>query len=196
MSVDMLVALTVFCLVSSITPGPNNLMLLSSGINFGVRRSLRHLWGVQLGFNAMVILLGIGLAEVVKLYPSSLQILKYVSVAYLCYLAYKIANSGEVADKAHQPQPLSFIQAVLFQWVNPKAWVMVLSALAVYAPDHTLMSVLIISLSFILVGVPSSFTWLLAGKSLRRFLANPIKLRIFNIVMAALLVASFIPMLD
>lgn len=135
MSLDMLVALSVFCLVSSITPGPNNLMLLSSGINFGLRRSIGHLLGVALGFNAMVILMGLGVSQVFISYPNSYQVLKYLSIAYLMYLAYKIANSATLGDGKDRQAPINFIQAALFQWVNPKAWSMALSVNAVYAPD-------------------------------------------------------------
>ena len=149
MNLDMLLALSVFCLVSSITPGPNNLMLLSSGINFGIRRSLGHLFGVALGFNAMVILVGIGVSQVFELYPNSYLVLKYLSVAYLSYLAYKIANSGQLSDEKSRQTPISFVQAVLFQWVNPKAWTMALSVNAVYAPDQSFTAVLLVSLVFL-----------------------------------------------
>lgn len=196
MNLDMLIALSVFCLVSSITPGPNNLMLLSSGINFGIRRSLGHLFGVALGFNAMVVLVGIGVSQIFEMYPDSYLVLKYFSIAYLSYLAYKIANSGGIGDDKDRQKPISFVQAVLFQWVNPKAWTMALSVNAVYAPDQSLAAVLLVSLVFLVCNFPAITMWLVAGQGMKRFLSEPQKLKAFNIVMAGLLVASFIPMLD
>ena len=196
MSVDMLIALSVFCLVSSITPGPNNLMLLSSGINFGIRRSLGHLFGVALGFNVMVVLVGVGVSQVFELYPDSYIVLKYLSICYLSYLAYKIANSGSITNDSARQKPISFIQAVLFQWVNPKAWTMALSVNAVYASDQTLTAVLLVSAVFLLCNFPAITLWLVAGQGLKQFLSQPQKLKVFNILMAGLLVSSFIPMLD
>jgi len=196
MNLDMLIALSVFCLVSSITPGPNNLMLLSSGINFGIRRSLGHLFGVALGFNAMVILVGIGISQIFEIYPDAYIVLKYVSIVYLTYLAYKIANSGALSDNKERQKPITFVQAVLFQWVNPKAWTMALSVNAVYAPDQSLTAVLVVSGVFLLWNFPAILVWLMAGQGMKRFLSEPAKLKMFNILMAGLLVASFIPMLD
>ncbi len=196
MNIEMLIGLSVFCLVSSITPGPNNLMLLSSGINFGIRRSLGHLFGVALGFNAMVILVGIGVSQVFELYPSSYLVLKYLSIGYLSYLAYKIANSSSLSNNDVRQKPISFTQAVLFQWVNPKAWTMALSVNSVYAPEQTLTAVLLVSLVFLICNFPAITMWLVAGQGMKQFLSDPKKLRAFNILMAGLLVASFIPMLD
>lgn len=194
MNIDMLVALSVFCLVSSITPGPNNLMLLSSGINFGLRRSLGHLFGVALGFNAMVILVGIGVSQVFEVYPASYLVLKYLSITYLLYLAYKIANSGSLGDEKEGQKPISFAQAVLFQWVNPKAWTMALSVNAVYAPDQTLTAVLLVSVVFFLCNFPAITLWLVAGQGMKRLLSVPVRLKAFNFAMAILLIGSFIPM--
>ena len=196
MNIEMLIGLSIFCLVSSITPGPNNLMLLSSGINFGIRRSLGHLFGVALGFNAMVILVGIGVSQIFELYPSSYLVLKYLSIAYLSYLAYKIANSSSLSNSDVRQKPISFTQAVLFQWVNPKAWTMALSVNSVYAPEQTLAAVLLVSLVFLICNFPAITMWLVAGQGMKQFLSEPKKLRAFNILMAGLLVASFIPMLD
>lgn len=194
MNIDMLVALSVFCLVSSITPGPNNLMLLSSGINFGLRRSLGHLFGVALGFNAMVILVGIGVSQVFEAYPTSYLVLKYLSITYLLYLAYKIANSGSLGDEKEGQKPISFAQAVLFQWINPKAWTMALSVNAVYAPDQTLTAVLLVSAVFFLCNFPAITLWLVAGQGMKRLLSVPARLKAFNFAMAILLIGSFIPM--
>ena len=119
MNIEILLALTLFALVSSITPGPNNLMLMASGANFGFRRSIPHMLGVSLGFTLMVLLVGVGLVQVFDLFPVSYQILKVVSVAYLLYLAWKIgtAASGNNDTKAGGT-PFTFVQAALFQWVS------------------------------------------------------------------------------
>ena len=196
MSVDFLIALSVFCFVTSITPGPNNLMLLSSGINFGIRRSLGHLFGVVLGFCAMVILVGVGISKLFVLYPESYIILKYISIAYLIFLAYKIANSSSISEDNTNQKPISFIQAVLFQWVNPKAWSMALSVNAVYAPDQSLPAVLFVSAVFLVCGFPALTIWLVSGQGLKHILSQPKKLKVFNVLMAGLLICSFIPMLD
>ena len=196
MNIDVLLALAVFCLVSSITPGPNNLMLLSSGINFGFRRSIGHLSGVVVGFVLMLFLVGVGVSQVFELYPSSYTLLKYVSVAYLTYLAYKIANSKGLSAENNKDNPITFNQAVLFQWVNPKAWTMAVSANSVYAPDQSIGAVLWVSLVFFICNLPAVSLWLVAGQSMKTWLSDPIKLKVFNVLMAGLLVASFIPMLD
>ena len=194
-SIEMITGLVIFCFVSSITPGPNNLMLLSSGINFGLKRSLGHVFGVALGFTAMVILVGIGVSKLFELFPVSYLILKYVSVAYLCYLAYKIATSAELSNSEKKSKPITFMQAVLFQWINPKAWTMALSANAIYAPDQSLNAVLLVAMVFLICNLPSITVWLVAGKGLKTFLSEPKKLRVFNWLMASLLIISFIPSL-
>ena len=136
MSYDLLLALTLFAFVSSITPGPNNLMLMASGANFGFRRTLPHLLGVGIGFTLMIVLVGVGLVQVFDLYPISHQILKVVSVIYLLWLAWKIANAAPPeGDVQSAGTPITFIQAALFQWVNPKAWTMALTAISAYTPD-------------------------------------------------------------
>ena len=131
MNTELLIALITFCFVSSITPGPNNLMLLSSGLNFGLRRSISHLLGVAIGFSVMVLLVGIGVSQLFQSLPASYTVLKWVSIVYLGYLAYKIANNHTIDEVASDAKPFTFMQAALFQWVNPKAWTMALSVNAV-----------------------------------------------------------------
>ncbi len=195
MSADILVALLVFALVSTITPGPNNLMLLASGMNFGLRRSLPHMAGVVLGLVAMVLLLGIGVAQGLARLPQAMLALKAASVLYMLWLAWKIATAAAPGTRgAPGGRPLTFLQAAAFQWVNPKAWAMALTALGVYAMGET-PGVAIVAAAFLLVGPPCNLLWIAAGERLRRLVANPAALRRVNVAMAALLVLSLWPVL-
>jgi threonine/homoserine/homoserine lactone efflux protein len=196
MTYEIVLGLTVFALVSSLTPGPNNLMLMASGANFGFRRSLPHMLGVSLGFTVMVLLVGIGLVQVFEAFPLSYTLLKVVSLAYLLYLAWKIATAapaGNDADKAGTP--MTFIQAALFQWVNPKAWTMALTAVSVYSPSHSLTAVAFVAGVFGAVNFPCIGVWTTMGQQLQRILTNPMRLRAFNVCMALLLVGSLYPVL-
>jgi threonine/homoserine/homoserine lactone efflux protein len=194
MTYDLVLALSLFALVSSITPGPNNLMLMASGANFGFRRTIPHMLGVGIGFTLMIVLVGIGLVQIFDLYPISHQILKVVSVIYLFWLARKIANAAPPeGDVANESTPITFIQAALFQWVNPKAWTMALTAITAYAPNQTLGSVIWVALVFGIVNLPSVSLWTVLGEQMARFLTSAARLRAFNWLMAALLVASLYP---
>ena len=196
MTYDLLLVLIIFAFVSSITPGPNNLMLMASGANFGFRRTIPHMLGVGIGFTMMIVLVGVGLVQIFDLYPKSYQILKVVSVLYLLWLAWKIANAAPPeGDVQSESTPITFIQAALFQWVNPKAWTMALTALAAYTPDQTLVSVMWVALVFGLVNIPSISVWTVLGEQMARFLTSAARLRAFNWLMAALLVASLYPVI-
>ena len=191
-----LLALAAFAFVSSITPGPNNLMLMSSGIRFGLARSWPHLLGISLGFVVMVIGVGAGLAQVFVALPQAQSVLKFASVAYLLYLAWKIATAEPHLDAPDSAasRPMTFLQAALFQWVNPKAWTMALTAVTVYLPPPGGMSALLLVAGlFGLVNLPSCGVWAVLGTSMRRLLADPRHLRTFNRMAAALLVASLYP---
>ena len=195
MSTDLLWALFLYAFVTSITPGPNNLMLMSSGATFGFRRTIPHMLGIGIGFTVMVFLVGLGLTGFFDVVPYSYDVLKVVSVVYLCWLAWKIANSGESKSDGTSGRPLTFLQAALFQWVNPKAWYMALMAITLYAPDRSLFSVLVVSLAFGAVNLPCVSCWTVLGQQMRLLLTNPIRLRLFNYVMAALLIVSLFPVL-
>lgn len=194
MTYELVLGLTVFALVSSITPGPNNLMLMASGANFGFRRSLPHMLGVALGFTVMVLLVGVGLVQVFEALPASYTLLKAVSLVYLSYLAWKIAvaaPAGEGLESAGTP--LTFIQAALFQWVNPKAWTMALTAVSIYSPSQSLTAVAFVAGVFGAVNLPCISFWTGMGQQLQRVLTNPRRLRAFNMLMALLLVGSIYP---
>lgn len=195
MTYDILTALILFALVSSITPGPNNMMLLASGANFGFRRSIPHMLGISIGHMIMVVLVGIGLMQVFDMYPVSHTILKVASVSYMLYLAWKVANAAAPDTTDSKSKPFSFLQAALFQWVNPKAWSMALTAVTLYAPDRTLAAVASVALVFAMTNLPSITTWTVLGLKIRHLLSNPVRLRAFNVTMAVLLVASLYPVL-
>ena len=199
MTYDLFAGLALFAFVSSITPGPNNLMLMASGANFGLRRSLPHMSGVALGFILMLILVGVGLVQIFDAYPVSYTILKIVSVGYLLFLAWKIARAsapGETEQGAEPTgRPITFLQAAAFQWVNPKAWAMALTATSVYAPDPSILGILTVAGIFALINYPCVGSWTLLGQQMRRILTNARRLRAFNWTMAALLVASLLPIL-
>ncbi|EFL89233.1 LysE family translocator [Ahrensia sp. R2A130] len=195
MSLEILLALISFAFVTSITPGPNNLMLMASGANFGVRRTVPHMLGVALGFVAMVALVGLGLAQIFDLYPVSRTVLQVISVIYMLWLAWKIATAAAPKDAETSGTPMTFLQAAAFQWVNPKAWAMALSAIAVYAPDRSLAAILLVAVIFGAVNLPSVGSWAWMGQQLKYVLTNATRLRIFNWTMAALLLASLYPVL-
>lgn len=191
MTYETLTALLAFAFVSSITPGPNNMMLMASGTNFGFKKTIPHMLGVSIGFALMLILVGIGLMELFELYPLSQKILKVCSVGFLLYLAYKIATAAPASGGSESTaRPMSFIQAVLFQWVNPKAWSMGLTSITLFCPSGELLEIVKVALVFALVNLPSVSLWTIMGQQLRRFLTDPKKLRGFNILMASLLVGS------
>ncbi|QMV65675.1 LysE family translocator [Pseudomonas berkeleyensis] len=197
MTTDLLLAFVAFAFVTSITPGPNNMMLLASGVNFGVRRSLPHMLGISLGFMLLVAAVGLGLGQLFEQVPLLHSVLRYAGAAYLLYLAWKIAQSGAPQSSgAAAAKPFTFLQAAAFQWVNPKAWIMAIGAITTYTPHEGFFTnVLLIAALFALVNCPSVGLWTVAGSLLRNWLNNPRALRAFNISMALLLVASLYPIL-
>lgn len=197
MSTDTLLALLAYAFVTSITPGPNNLMLLTSGVNFGFTRTIPHMLGVGIGFVVMLLAVGLGVGAVLTAFPALHTGLKIVGGIYLLYLAWKIAMARSFEDGGEsQAKPMTFLEAAAFQWVNPKAWVMAVTAMAVYSnPATPLLSVVLIGLIFGLVNLPSVSTWAGFGTALRGFLSDPVRLKWFNIAMGILLAATLWPML-
>jgi len=194
MPADLFLAFAAFALISSITPGPNNLMLMASGTNFGFVRTLPHMLGVSLGFVLMVLLVGLGLAQIFTHVPMAYTLLKSVCAVYLCYLAWKIATSAPPKAGEARGKPLTFTQAALFQWVNPKAWTMALTAVTAYAPsDAGLLTFVLIAVIFGVINLPSVGLWAVMGVQLRRVLQDPGALRTFNIAAALMLLASLYP---
>lgn len=197
MTYEMFTGLALFALVSSITPGPNNLMLMASGANFGFRLTLPHMLGVGIGFTLMIVLVGIGLIQLFDAWPLSYTILKVFSVIYLLYLAWKIATAAAPGDDAPTTnrKPMTFMQAVMFQWVNPKAWTMALTALTVYSSSQTLGAVTLVALVFGTINLPCVSLWTVLGQQIRRLLTSSRRLVAFNVTMAVLLVMSLYPVL-
>ena len=195
MTTELLLAFIAFALVTSVTPGPNNMMLLASGVNFGLRRSLPHMFGISLVFMLLVASVGLGLGQLFEQVPLLYSVLRYLGAAYLLYLAWKIANSGAPDSQNNAAgKPFSFLQAAAFQWVNPKAWIMAIGAITTYTPqENFVVNVLLIAALFALVNCPSVGLWTVAGSLLRNWLNNSRALRVFNIGMALLLVASLYP---
>lgn len=195
MTLDLLSALAVFAFVSSVTPGPNNLMLMASGANFGFRRTIPHMLGIGIGFTIMIVLVGLGLIGLFDAVPVTYLLLKIAAVVYLLYLAWRIATAGQPAAGQTAAKPMSFLAAAAFQWVNPKAWAMALTAIAAYAPDRSLGTILMVAAIFGAINLPTVSSWTVLGQEIRRFLGTPRRLRLFNWTCAALLVASLYPIL-
>ncbi|MFB1033988.1 MAG: LysE family translocator [Sinobacterium sp.] len=188
-------AFILFAISMLFTPGPNNVMLMTSGLNFGVNKSLPHLFGVCLGFPSMVVMVGLGLGVIFEQYPIIHDVIKVLGVLYLIYLAWQIAHAKPSTVSGKASSPFTFLQAALFQWVNPKAWVMASTSIAVYtsAAEDVLYQILLLATVFVLIGFCSGSTWLFLGKGLKRFLKSDAHRVLFNTVMAVLLVLSILP---
>ncbi|MGO6966797.1 LysE family translocator [Rhizobium leguminosarum] len=196
MPLDTFLALVLFAFTTSITPGPNNMMLFASGVNFGFRRTIPHMFGIGVGFFSLLIGVGLGLGALLHTVPVVYTALKFAGGAYLLWIAWKIASSRSLSEGRSGVEPMSFLAAAAFQWVNPKAWVMAVTAMATYTNTQLhLVSVLIVGLAFAAVNVPSVSTWAGFGSALREWLSDPVRLKWFNISMAVLLVLSLWPML-
>jgi len=191
-----LTALVTFAFATSITPGPNNMMLFASGVNFGFRRTIPHMLGIGVGFLSLLIGVGLGLGALLVTVPLLYTGLKIAGGLYLVYIAWKIGSSRTLGEGKASARPMTFLGAAAFQWVNPKAWVMAVTAMAVYVdPNSYVWSVVVIGLVFAAVNLPSVSTWAGFGSVLREWLSVPVRLKWFNITMAVLLVASLWPML-
>ena len=200
MSPDSILALVGFAFATSVTPGPSNLTLLATSANFGFRRCIPLVFGTNLSFLSMILVVGFGLGQVLQATTVAYTGLKVVSLLYILWLAWKIARAtpppnGE-DNSAREGRPLTFLQMALLQWVNPKAWAVALAVTAAYtsATDYTV-SLIILTAVFGLVNLPSVSVWALSGGALKSLLRAPRTVRIFNLVMAVLLVASVTPIL-
>jgi threonine/homoserine/homoserine lactone efflux protein len=197
MSLDLLFGLFIFAAATSVTPGPNNLMLMTSGVNFGLRRTIPHMLGIELGFGLLLLAVGMGLGALLHSMPGLQLAMKVASAAYLLWLAWKIAFSKASADPAPSAEkPITFGQAALFQVVNPKAWAMALVAMGAYvSAEAPVLSMLAVVAAFLIVGIPTAVIWTGFGMGLRNLLSDPKRLRIFNLVMGFALVATLWPLL-
>lgn len=197
MTSETFFALLVYAFVTSVTPGPNNFMLLASGVNFGFWRTFPHMCGIGFGFFTLLMGVGLGLGALLTAFPQLHLALKIAGGGYLLYLAWKIAMSRSMGEgRATGARPMTFVEASLFQWVNPKAWVMAITAMAVYTnPASPFWSMLMVGVVFALTNFPSVSIWAGFGVALRGFLSDPVRLKWFNIAMGLLLAISIVPML-
>jgi len=188
----ILLPLLTFAIAATGTPGPNNIMLTASGANFGYRRSLPHILGIMIGFPGMVAAVGLGLGQVFSAYPELHQILKWLGSVYLLFLAWKIATAARPKSATHEAKPFTFWQAALFQWVNPKAWIMTVAALSAYTTGEGsyVVETLIVAGVFFAVSFPLISLWCLFGALIGRWLTSQKALMMFNGTMSALIVAS------
>ena len=186
-----------FTLATVLTPGPNNIMMLSSGLNFGYKRTLPHMMGVAFGFAFMVVCVGMGINIIFDTFPFVYDIMKVVGFIYILWMALQIANSSVDIKENKNSKPFTFIQIVLFQWINPKAWIMAITAISSFTVlNHDMFTqVLVIAFIYLLSGFISTNTWTLGGVFLKKLLKNKKAVKIFNIFMALLLVASIIPVI-
>jgi threonine/homoserine/homoserine lactone efflux protein len=191
---ELFLAFVLFAAVMFFTPGPNNIMVMSSGLTYGFRRTLPHILGVVVGFAFMVGAVGLGFGTVFIAFPVLQIILKYIGAAYLIYLAVMIAMAGPPKPGEASRGPLTFWQGAMFQWVNVKGWVAIIGTITAYAgianfPLNIVLQVLI----FLAMGAASITAWTLFGSALRPVLTSPRAVRVFNIAMALLLLASLYP---
>lgn len=194
---ELFIAVLFFAFSTTVTPGPNNIMIMSSGVNYGIRASMPHFLGICLGFPFMVLLVGLGFGVVFERFPHLHQLIKVLGVLYLLWLAWRIGTAEPKAIEKGEHKPFSFLQAALFQWVNGKAWVMASGAIATFTrvDASAWWQVLSISGAFLLVAFPCVGVWLVFGSVLRKVLTRPFWQRLFNIAMALLLVLSMVPVL-
>lgn len=192
-----LISIATFTLTTTLTPGPNNIMLMSSGLTFGYKNTVPHMIGVILGFSLMVILVGLGIGIVFEQFSIVLSLLKIIGIIYLIWMSYKIAtntNRYEI-DENGASKPFSFFQAAIFQWVNPKAWIVLITAVSIFttANDNSLVPIFIIAFLYFLAGIVACNLWTLGGVMLKKLLRNNYAIKTFNISMAVLLILSIIP---
>jgi threonine/homoserine/homoserine lactone efflux protein len=187
---DFIGPLFVFAFATSFTPGPNVVMLAASGANYGFRSTIPHISGISVGFPVMVIAIGLGLKAVFVAIPELQTVLKFLGGAYLLYLAWRIANAGRPSADGSSGRPMNFLEAAAFQWVNPKAWMMAIAAISTYTPGRdNVTETLVVAVIFALLAWPSCAFWAGVGVAVRLF-ASDRAMRIFNLAMAGLLVAS------
>ncbi len=192
-------AFALFAVATSVTPGPNNIMIATSAANNGVRATVPHMLGISLGFGAMVVIVGLGLAGPLAAHPGLHTALRWIGGAWILWIAWSIARAGSVAlpDGPSRTAPMGFAAAALFQWVNPKAWIMAVATTTTYtSPERGLAEqILVLGAMFTVLAIPCTLLWSLFGAGAGRVLRSPMQLRTFNAVMAALLVLSVLPSL-
>jgi threonine/homoserine/homoserine lactone efflux protein len=197
MPYETVLAVALFALVGSVSPGPSNFMLLASGTNFGFWRTVPQILGITVGFSTVLLAVGFGLGALITAWPPIGLALKIAGGAYLLYLAWRIGMSRTISNgDTDAARPLTLLESAAFQWVNPKAWIAAVTAMAAYAKaDSPFASILLITVVIALVNLPSVAVWAGFGVALRQFLTQPSRLKWFNIAMGLLLVATLWPLL-
>ncbi len=197
MNPEQVLPLIAFVFVMVGTPGPNNLMLLSAGANFGFRASVPHILGISVGCQVLLFAIALGLGQLLAAYPVLAIALKAMGGLFLVYMAVQLARPKPAKlDTVKELQPLSFMQAALFQWVNPKAWLMLITVIATFTSREAfLVNVLSIAVIFFFMGLPLISAWNIGGVALKGWLQKGQRLQYFNYLMAALLLLSMYPMM-
>ena len=193
---ELLLPLVSFAFVSSITPGPNNLMLSASGVVFGFNRTLPHMLGVAVGFTLLLVVCGSGIGALLVEFPAAGFALKVLGTAYLLHLAWAFRNALAPEAKQASARPMKFAEAVAFQFVNPKAWIMGLTAASVFVPDFEprSLAIAIMIAVFSIVNLPCICTWAVLGATLKRWLTHDRWRRLFSGAIALLTVYSVVAM--
>ncbi len=189
----MLTSLIVFAVVGLITPGPNNILLMNSGVNFGYRKTLPHILGIALGFSFMLFMVGVGISKVFLTYPIVEKVLQVICGVYLVYLSYKIITMPAIGD-SHQKnkRPMTLIEAAAFQWVNPKGWTLALTATSMFASLDVERVSLFMALIFFCINLVTTSIWVISGVQIKNFLSSPVNLRRLNTFMGCLLLSTLI----
>jgi len=190
------IPLLLFILVAGFTPGPNNIIAMSIGFSWGFKKVIPHILGVAIGFPIMLLLIGFILEPIFKQYIVIFLILKWLSLAYIIYLAYKIATAPLSIKEDKKTKPISFIESVIFQWINPKAWAGAMATVTLYVPQNNYSFGLIVAsiTSAITIVFAISF-WGYMGKKIKIFLSKQSHIKAFNYTMAFLLIVSVVAML-
>lgn len=198
-TVAMIISIATFTISTVTTPGPNNIMLLSSGLTFGYKKTIPHMSGIIVGFPFMVVLVGLGMGVIFEKFPIILSILKIVGILYLFWMAFKIANntSSYEVEEGQKSKPFTFFQAAIFQWVNPKAWIMAITAISIFvtANENSYLQVITIAFIYLLSSIISTNSWAFGGVVLKKFIKNESSVKKLNIIMAVLLIASVLPII-
>lgn len=194
---EYIYSLVLFTIASSATPGPNNILVMTSGVNFGVKKSLPVFCGICVGFALMLLLVGIGFGQIFEVFPNLNTMIKIVGVGYLLYLAWIIAGSSNSFKSKEQQKPLTFLNGALFQWVNAKAWIVATGAVAAFTTsgDEHLVQVALVASTFLVLSFPSVGIWLIFGSWLKKYLNSKANQKVFNLSMASLLIISVLPVL-
>ncbi len=194
----MLISIFMFSFATSMTPGPNNIMLLSSGLTFGYKRTIPHILGVVIGFPLMTIFVGLGLGKFFEFSPKAFMVLKVVGMLYLIWLAWQIVKSSpKFKEYDEDAKPLTFMPIILFQWVNPKNWIKIITAMSVYVTslEHAMGQIILITFVFFTTVVMSANTWAVGGLVLKRLIKSEVGIKRFNTIMAVALIVSMAPVL-